>query len=271
MTNEIVLITGAANGIGRSITYYLLAKGDTVIATDVDENGLKRFAGSEDIYPFLMDVTNPKSIESTLNRVKDKFAHISCIVNNAGIFIGGPIVELDLPDLEKLLDINLMGYIRVVQAFYPLLRKGSRIINISSEAARISWPFNGPYGISKCAVEGFSDSLRRELMFKDIKVIKIQPGSINTQMMDCTKAEYKKSCEGSDFEQQMNRVFEVLNNEGCADPIYMAETVYRAIHNKRTKLVYRVKNNKLRRLSEFLPARWLDLIMKIWNNGGVNT
>jgi short-subunit dehydrogenase len=144
------------------------------------------------------------------------------------------------------------------------LRKGSRIINISSEVGRVSWPFNGPYGITKYAVEGFSDSLRREMMFKGIKVIKIQPGSINTPMMDCTKAEYEKYCQESEFEDQMNRVFGVLANEGFADPANMAKIVYKAIHKKRTKLVYRVKNHRGRRFTEFLPARWLDFILTKW-------
>ncbi len=264
MTSKIVLVTGGSNGIGYSITKFLCSRGDIVISTDIDSEVLKKFMDIKNVFPFVMDVTNSESIQSVAKQIEDNFGFIDCIVNCAGIFVGGPIVEVKLEDYERLIDVNVLGYIRVVKVFYPLLRKGSRIINISSEVGRIPWPFNGPYTLTKYAVEGFSDSLRREMMFKDIKVIKIQPGSINTNMMDCTKASYKKYCEDSEFVEQINRVWGVLANEGYADPIYMAKTVYKAIHNKYTRFTYRVKNHRGRRISEFIPARWLDFIIRKW-------
>ena len=262
MTNKIVLITGSASGIGRSVAEYLLSKGDIVIPTDVIP--LDSFETNEKSFPLFMDVSKNESILSAVDKIKEKYGDISCIVNNAGIFIGGPIVELDIAEFEKIIDVNVLGYIRVVKAFYPLLKSGSRIINISSEVGRMAWPFNGAYGLTKYAIEGFNDSLRREMLFKNIKVIKIQPGSINTNMMDCTKESYKKFCRDSEFEEEMSRVFAVLEREGYADPLFMAKTVYKAIHNKNTKLVYRVKNHPGRRVSEFIPARWLDFILKKW-------
>jgi len=264
MTAKIVLITGAANGIGYSITKYLLSQGDKVIPTDIDSEGLKDFEGNENAFPIPMDVTDIESIKIAVQLVQERFGTIDCIVNNAGIFVGGPIVEVELEDFEKLININVMGYIRVIKTFYPLLREGSRIINISSEVGRIAWPFNGPYTLTKYAVEGFSDSLRRELLFKGIRGIKIQPGSMNTNMMDCTKTSYKQYCDGSEFEDQINRVWGVLAKEGYADPKFMAKTVFRATHKKRTKFVYRVKNHRGRRLSEIIPARWLDFVLKKW-------
>jgi NAD(P)-dependent dehydrogenase (short-subunit alcohol dehydrogenase family) len=264
MNNKIILITGAANGIGRSLAEYLLSKGDIVIPTDIDADGLRYFKKIENAFPVVMNVANMESIQTAVHQTQENFGHIDCIVNNAGIFLGGPIVEVEMEEFEKIININILGYIRVVKAFYLLLKSGSRIINVTSEVGRIAWPFNGPYTVTKYATEGFNDSLRRELLFKDIKVIKIQPGSINTAMMDCTKESYEKYCEDSEFENEMKRVFGVLAREGYADPINMAKTVYKAIHNKHTKLVYRVKNHPGRRISEFIPARWLDSILKKW-------
>ncbi len=264
MTSKIVLITGASSGIGYSVTKYLLSRGDIVISTDIDSDGLKKFKESKNLLPIVMDVTDIGSIRSAVKQVEEKFGFIDCIVNNAGIFIGGPIVEVTIEDFENIINVNVLGYIRVVKAFYSLLREGSRIINISSEVGRIAWPFNGPYSLTKYAIEGFNDSLRRELLFKNIRVIKVQPGSINTNMMDCTKESYKKYCQDSEFETEMIRVFGVLAREGYANPLFMAKTVFNAIHKKRTKLVYRVKNHPGRRISEFIPARWLDVILKKW-------
>ncbi|MBN2156769.1 MAG: SDR family NAD(P)-dependent oxidoreductase [Candidatus Lokiarchaeota archaeon] len=262
MPSKIVLITGAAHGIGFTVAKYLLLQGDIVIPTDVDSAVFKSFVDDQNAFPLRMDVTDEESVHVTMEKLRQKYEYIDCIVNNAGIFIGGPIVEVDIEDYRKIWDINLMGYVRIIKAFFPLLRKESRVINISSEVGRITFPFTGPYTITKYAVEAFSDCLRRELMFKDIKVIKIQPGSINTRFVDRTKTSFKQYCEGSAFENQINRVWRVLASEGNAEPIFMAKAIYKAIHKKHPKYRYRIKNNRTRRVLEFLPARFVDYLLK---------
>ena len=133
---------------------------------------------------------------------------------------------------------------------------------MSSEVGRIAFPFNGPYSMSKYAIEAFSDSLRREFQFLGMKVIIIQPGAIRTSLPEITVKNYQKYMENSDFKEVISRVFKVLETEIYADPIFVAKKVYKAVHKKKPKLRYKVKNNKQRGFLEYLPASWADFLIK---------
>lgn len=263
VNSKVVLVTGAAQGIGQSITEYLIKKGDIVIATDYDKESLGKYDSNEKIHTLLMDVTNQQSIETAVKEVNELFYGIDCLVNNAGLFFGGPLVEVSSTDMEKIFDVNVLGYVRVTKAFFSLLKKRKgRIVNISSEVGRIAFPFNGPYTMTKYAIEAFTDSLRRELMFLGMKVVAIQPGAINTSLPQKTVESYQKYLENSEFEKEMSRVWGVLEKEKYADPQYVANKVFRAIHKRKPRKRYRVKNNKQRRLLEFLPNSWADFIIQ---------
>ena len=259
---KITLVTGAASGIGQAITEYLVEKGERVIATDFDSEGLKKYQNNENINSIIMDVKDVTSINEAVKKVKSITNKIDALVNNAGIFVGGPLVEIDIHDIERIMDINVLGYARVTQAFFPLLRnKGTTIINISSEVARISFPFNGPYSMSKYAIEAFSDSLRRELVSLDIRVVIIQPGGMSTGFIDTTKKVYEKYANSSDFQDIFNRLIPVLEKEKYSDPIFVAKKIHKIIQKKKPKTRYRVKNNQQRRILEFLPASWADFLI----------
>ncbi len=261
--SKIVLVTGAAHGIGQAITEYLSQKGDFVIATDFDSEGLAKYNSKDKIHAIEMDVTNQDSIQKAVSEVEKLAGGIDCIVNNAGLFIGGPIVEVDFKDFLKLFDVNVLGYIRITQSFYPLLKANKgRVVNMSSEVGRIAFPFNGPYTMSKYAIEAFSDSLRREFQFLDMKVVIIQPGAIRTSLPEVTMKNYRKYMENSDFKEVISRVWKVLETEIYADPIFVAKKVYKAVHKKKPKRRYKVKNNKQRGILEYLPVSWADFLIK---------
>lgn len=209
-----------------------------------------------------MDVKDIDSIKEAYTQISSLSKGLDVLVNNAGIFVGGPLVEIDIEDLEEIMDINVLGYARVTQIFFPLLkqRKG-KIINISSEVARISFPFNGPYSMSKYAIEAFSDSLRRELANFGIKVVIIQPGGMSTSFIDVTKTVYQKYSENSEFDDIFSRLIPVLEKEKYADPLILAKKIYKIIHTKNPKIRYRIKNNQQRRILEFLPASWADFLI----------
>jgi NAD(P)-dependent dehydrogenase (short-subunit alcohol dehydrogenase family) len=261
--SKTILVTGAAHGIGQAIAEYLALKGDKVIATDFDSKGLEKFDSIENIHGIYMDVTKSESIKSAVQEVKKITDGLDCLVNNAGLFFGGPLVEVEIADFEKIFDVNVLGFVRVTKAFFPLLknRKG-RVINMSSEVGRIAFPFNGPYSMTKYSVEAFTDSLRREFNFIGMKVIAIQPGAIDTSLPEKTAESYRKYLENSEFEKQMSRVWTVLEKEKYADPKHVGQTVYKATHRRKPKLRYRVKNNKQRRLIEFFPSKLADFLIR---------
>jgi len=261
-----VLITGAASGIGLAIAEYLAQKGDKVIATDKNKEALAILNGKPNIITFYLDVTDSKSISIVKDKISEIPQGLDGLVNNAGIFVGGPLVEMSEKDVEEIIDVNVLGVFRVSKILFPLLLENKgRIINVGSEAGRISFPLNGPYSMSKYALEAFSDSLRRELMFLGVKVIHLQVGAVNTPMLERT---YRCYTEDIDIEKTLlpNLVEKVIPTckkefDRCAEPEDIAKVVYRIIHRKRPKARYKIRNNKGRRLMEFLPSSLIDFVL----------
>jgi VCBS repeat-containing protein len=258
-----VLVTGAANGIGLAITNYLAEKGDFVYATDINEKALQQLANLDNIETLTMNVTDGESVKKALKTISRKTDGLDGLVNNAGIIEAGPLVELDIEVVKRVLAVNALGMVRVTKAAFPLLfHKKGRIVNIGSEAGRFSPPFNGPYSMSKFAVEAYSDALRRELNVLDMKVILLQVGPMKTAILDKLTCMFDEHIDkqSSLFKKQIDIMNEICAKEHkkASDPIAVAKTVYKALHKKWTKPRYRVKNNFSRELIELLPTRWVD-------------
>jgi NAD(P)-dependent dehydrogenase (short-subunit alcohol dehydrogenase family) len=265
--SKTVLVTGAARGIGLAITEYLVEMGDHVVAVDIDRDTLAELPDSGSITKFHMDVTDAESINEVFISVTKKFSGIDGVVNNAGIFIGGPLVELAPDDMERIMAVNVMGVFKVTSAFYPLLRANKgRIVNIGSESGRFAFPLNGPYSMTKFALEAFSDSLRREAVFHDVKVIHLQIGAVNTPFLQAVHSSYAKSVESdkSAFRKQLKSVVAVCKKEmdKSADPRIVAKAVHKALHKRSPRARYRIKNSGFRRFMEFLPTSLVDKVME---------
>lgn len=135
-----------------------------------------------------MDVTSPQSVKAGVEFVSQSLRPkqgLWGLVNNAGVLRGGAFECTPLSDWQLQFNVNVLGMASVTQAFLPLLRKEKgRIINISSVAGRFAFPGTCSYSASKFAVQGFSDSLRRELAMWGVKVIIIEPGVMRTPLWD---------------------------------------------------------------------------------------
>jgi len=183
--SEAVVITGASTGIGRATALHMDREGFRVFAgvrRDRDAESLSKEA-SERLQPLHLDVVDPLSIKLAQKSVHAALgqAGLQGIVNNAGIGVAGPFEFLNLDELRRQLEVNVVGQVAVTQAFLPLIRKrGGRVVNIGSIGGRMAAPILGPYAISKFAMEAFSDSLRVELKPWGIHVSLIEPGSIAT-------------------------------------------------------------------------------------------
>jgi|TARA_B100000315_G_scaffold251541_1_gene286537 NAD(P)-dependent dehydrogenase (short-subunit alcohol dehydrogenase family) len=184
-----VLISGASTGIGRATALHLAARGYQVFAgvrREQDGESLKQEDGSGNIQPVTLDVTNERHI----GELKSDLAHrigeegLAGLVNNAGIGDGGPMEYMALDRMRSLFEVNVFGPVALTQAFLPLLRVATgRIIIVGSIAGKISSPIQGPYCMSKYALESFADSLRQELAAERIHVSLIEPGMIDTPMI----------------------------------------------------------------------------------------
>ena len=170
-----VVITGASTGIGHACAKYLLDKGYRVFGSVRKQDDADRLRGAfgANFTPLLFDVTDEAAVLAAAREVRAALngETLAGLVNNAGIAVTGPVLELPVDQFRRQMDVNVTGPVISTQAFGPLLGadpslKGpkGRIVMISSVAGKNGNPLTAPYCASKHAVEGLSESLRRELM-----------------------------------------------------------------------------------------------------------
>jgi NAD(P)-dependent dehydrogenase (short-subunit alcohol dehydrogenase family) len=166
------LVTGTSTGIGEATARRLLSRGWTVYAS-VRRSG----DAPEGTQELVFDVTDPVGIGHAATRV----AELDALVDNAGVAIAAPLEFLPPDELTRQLDVNVVGQLRVLQAFLPLLRAShGRVVLMGSIAGRSALPFLGAYAMSKFALEAMADALRLEVAPWGIHVAIVQPGTIAT-------------------------------------------------------------------------------------------
>jgi NAD(P)-dependent dehydrogenase (short-subunit alcohol dehydrogenase family) len=178
------LVTGASTGIGRATALALDQRGWRVFAgvrREEDAAGL-RAAASERLAPLMLDVTDPDQIAAAAERVAAESEDgLHGLVNNAGIAVPGPLETLPLDQFRRQLEVGLVAYVAVTQAFLPQIRgAGGRVVFLSSIGGRVVFPLNGAYHASKFGTEAVGDAFRGELAPWGIKVALIEPGSVDT-------------------------------------------------------------------------------------------
>ncbi|MGV8969843.1 MAG: SDR family oxidoreductase [Microbacteriaceae bacterium] len=190
----IVLITGAAMGMGKLYARLAVDEGATVILWDVNEELLKKTAAElgPKAHPFVVDLADSDDIVKVAERVKAEIGDPTIIFNNAGIVRGKLFVDHDHDfDIDLTMKINALAPMHVTRAFLPAMLSPSasqtqfRIVNIASAAGLLSNPRMTVYSSSKWAVVGWSDSLRLELQLggaKNVKVTTVCPSYITTGM-----------------------------------------------------------------------------------------
>ena len=261
-----VLVTGAASGIGKATVLLLAEKGFGVYATDMSEAELDGMRGVAGIEAFRLDITNDSDVENARASIDMKGTGLFALINNAGIFSPGPLMELPIERLIQQFSVNVFGTHRLTKALFPLLLKSNgRIVNLSSVAGYVATPFSGPYASSKHAIEGWSDALRRELMPLGVKVVVVEPALINTPLWD-------KDIEGR-IEQYRGSVFYAANRRKLeheaaeakvhgVQPDVVAEAIYQALMASNPKPRYLVTNHPVQhRLVKFLPDSLLDRLV----------
>lgn len=186
-TSQIVLLTGATAGIGRTTALHLARRGHHVIATGrraAELAALEAEATGLRLDTLTLDVTSARSIADAVIAVDALTAGhgLDVLVNNAGFGILGPTAELTDGDLRRQYETNVFGLMAVTRAFLPKMRArgAGRLINISSVGGRMTMPYFGAYNSTKYAVESLSDALRYELRPLGIDVSLIEPGVIRT-------------------------------------------------------------------------------------------
>lgn len=179
-----VLITGASRGLGRDMAQALSDEGFTVFAGVRSPDDLDRLAAaSPNVVPLRLDVTDAGQIAEAVRAVSLHTEKLDGLVNNAGIFLIGPLEQLAEADLLETFRVNVFGVVATTQAFLPLVRRaGGRIVLVSSMNGRISAPGMSAYSASKFALTGLADAMRVELEPWGIRTILVEPGALATDI-----------------------------------------------------------------------------------------
>ncbi|CAD6546233.1 SDR family oxidoreductase [Paraburkholderia metrosideri] len=178
-------ITGTSSGLGRVLAEQLLQRGDRVVATlrrDGPLDELKKQHGNR-LRVVTLDVTDTRAIRTCVADAFDAMGRIDVIVNNAGYGLFGAAEELTDAQIDRQIATNLTGSIQVIRAALPLLRRqgGGRIVQVSSEGGQIAYPNFSLYHATKWGIEGFVESVAKEVAPFGIDFVIVEPGPTSTQ------------------------------------------------------------------------------------------
>jgi NAD(P)-dependent dehydrogenase (short-subunit alcohol dehydrogenase family) len=270
-----VVITGASTGIGWATAKLLLDRGFRVFGSvrkQADADRLKSEFGAN-FTPLLFDVTDEAAVLSAAREVRAALGGetLAGLVNNAGIAVAGPLLELPIERFRSQLEINVIGPIMASQAFGPLLGadpelKGpkGRIVMLSSVAGKSGNPLGSAYAASKHAIEGLSESLRRELMLFGIDVIIIAPGAVKTPIWGKSADMNAAADSNSPYRPARAKILEFAKHlsEIGLPPEKIAERILEALTSPNPKVRYQITPDPMRQLIvNTLPKRMVDKII----------
>jgi short-subunit dehydrogenase len=264
-----VLVTGASSGIGLAIAEYLADQGFHVYAGARDTRTLEDLRKNSNITAVKLDVTNSADIIEVKKIIEEKGTGLFGLVNNAGITKAGALMDVSVEDMRAQFEVNLFGVHQITQALFPfILQAKGRIVMMSSDSGFFATPFVGPYCSSKFALEGYTDSLRREITPYGVKVILIEPGRVVSAIWDkgektIADAKYINSM----FWNEAKALGEYSIRKGKTEglpPVAVARTVHQALTLEKPNLRYIVAKNSFEyRLMKIFPAWYVDrLVLK---------
>lgn len=267
-----VVVTGSSTGIGWGAAKVLIKKGFRVFGSvrkQADAERLQKEFGANFV-PLIFDVTDMPAVSKAAAQVSAALngETLAGLVNNAGVAVPGPLLHLSIDEFRHQLDVNITGQLIVTQSFAPLLgadraRKGKpgRIVMISSIGGKNASPFVGPYNASKFGLEGFSESLRRELMLFGIDVIIIAPGAVATPIWDKADAIDVSQYAGTPYAPSLDTIkkFMLENGRKGFAPEKLGRAIHKALTAARPKTRYTVTPDPLQNIMvNTLPKRMVD-------------
>lgn len=193
-SQQAVLVTGASSGIGRNIAETLAKKGYFVYAGARKQKDLDALNTINNIQGIKLDVTIQSEIDAAVRTVEKAGRGLYGVVNNAGVTVFGPLIEVSEKDMQFQMDVNLFGPYRINKAFAPLIIESKgRISTIGSIAGITSGPLLGPYSMSKYAMEAYTDALYAEMKKFNVKVSIVEPGNYNSNVLINMRNRTKKN------------------------------------------------------------------------------
>ncbi|MFD6551049.1 SDR family NAD(P)-dependent oxidoreductase [Streptomyces sp. NPDC058398] len=278
-------MTGASSGLGEACALHMSRVGfHTLAGVRRPEDGERlRGAAVGRLTPVIVDVTDEKSVQAAVHEVTELVggSGLRGLVNNAGIAVTAPLECVPMEQMRRQLDINVIGQVRMIQGFLPLLRAGAgRIVNVSSGLGNVALPYLGAYAASQFAKEALSDALRRELAPQRVPVVVVQPGAVLTPLWSKMSDTGNRALEGAPepVQELYRRSFlgfmeanetSARSSRTTVDDV--ARVIFRALVAERPRTRYTIGRDATgsRVLSRLLPDRALDRIFggaSVWTN-----
>ena len=184
-----VIITGAANGVGKAVAELL--SNEKLILLDIDENNLKDLAEKLNSNYYVCDVSDDKQVLNVVNEISSKYEKIDCLINCAGMWISGDMSKVEEPmykemnelnRIKKVIDTNVFGVIAMIKSIFPIMKKQvyGQIININSQSGVMCEPPFPIYNASKTGSNAFRKAIQNDLAQNNIKITDVCPGLIQT-------------------------------------------------------------------------------------------
>ncbi|HEX7064886.1 MAG TPA: SDR family oxidoreductase [Bacillales bacterium] len=270
LNREIAFVTGASSGFGFSTSLALAEAGYFVIASMRDlrkKERLLEVAAEKSVADYIecveLDVTKGDAVDSVIASVTERFGRIDVLVNNAGFAAGGFSEEVPMAKWREQFETNFFGLVAVTKAVLPSMREqgNGTIINMSSIGGRSALPGLGPYQASKFAVEGFSETLRLEMLPYGVRVVLVEPGSFKTDIWGKGVGDVNLAAD-SPYKEKTERLMKIVGRiaETADDPDKVARLVVRIVQTEEPDLRYPIgKGVKASlRMRDLLPWKWVE-------------
>lgn len=266
LTKEsVVVITGAASGIGRALAVRLAREPIAGIAIcDVNAADLAETEKLIDkanlkVTARRVNVANEAEMRRFADEVIEAHGRVTHVINNAGVALGGAVSEVSLEDMRWLMGINFWGVVYGTKLFLPYLEKekSAHIVNFSSLFGLVAPPGQATYCASKFAVRGFTESLRHELEGTNIAVSVVHPGGVKTNIANNAKIGEGVELTEKEIEQRKEKMNRNLSR---TTPEQAAETIVKGIKARNPRILIGVDARLLSLIGRFLPRRYFSFI-----------
>ena len=267
--DQVIVITGLAQGMGREVAKMLAARGAAIAGFDMDPEGIESLKAELDnvgvrhhLVP--LDITDRPGILEFRDEVLKRFDRVDTVLSNVGIGFFGPFEEVVLEDALKCLEINVIGAAAIFQAFLPSMRerRAGKLIAMSSLVGQVPFPFESIYSGSKFALEGLVLSLRYEVEPFGIRVALIEPAQVSTTF---AAKIHKLPPEGSPYRDRARRFIEKDEEliKTAPDPLQAAEKVVKVVMQDKPRLHNQVDymSTLFLGLNKYLPRSIRDRIL----------
>ncbi len=244
-----VLVTGASSGIGKRIALTLAEQGFFVYAGARKAEDIEALSALKNVQGIRLDVTRQEEIDAAVTTIRQSGRGLFGLVNNAGVFLFDPLIEISERDMQFVMDVNVFGPYRVTKAFAPLIIESrGRITTTGSVAGIFSSGLFGPYGMSKHAMEAFTEALAWEMRKYDVQVSIVEPGNFRSNIMKNMQRRLEQLQRGerqSAYQDEIARFasFTKADRSHHADPKPVADAVVHFFTADRPKLRYLVTPN----------------------------